>query len=157
MWVGPYHLAEGREEEKVSGKCGPFGGWSRGREAWPSHLEAQPGAWEVCGPPRAPAPCICVGRGPVLPPRATHVVDSDVSTVTGCGPGFLAQPLSVEQGPRLAVFQVPIQGMAVAVDGETSQDLRQQTCHYVPFISTSETLSLKKIIFAFNSESRYEG
>lgn len=60
------------------------------------------------------------------------------------------------EGPRLAVLQVPIQGMAVAVNGETSQDLRQKTCHNIPFISASETLSLK-IIFAFNSESGCEG
>ena len=100
MWVGPYHLAEGREEEKLSGKCGRFGGWSGGGEAWPSHLEAQPGVWEVCGPPRAPAPCICVGRGPVVPLRTTHVVDSDVLTVMGRGPGFLAQPLSIEQATQ---------------------------------------------------------
>ena len=116
-------------------------------------------AWGVGGlwSSQSPCPLHLRREGPCPAPEGHACGDSDVSTVTGCGPGFLAQPLSVEQAPRLAVFQVPIQGMAVAVDGETSQDLRQQTCHNVPFISASETLSLKKIVFAFNSESRYEG
>ena len=91
--------------------------WCRinhGRPIW----KLSPGAWEVCGLPRAPTPCICVRRGPVLPLGATNVVDSAVLSVTGYGPGFLAQALSIEQGAQAGCPPSAHSGHGmVAVDG----------------------------------------
>lgn len=39
----------------------------------------------------------------------------------------------------LGVTRLPQTGVVVAMGSETSQDLRQETCHNVPFISISET------------------
>lgn len=128
----PLSLGRGKRGGEGVREGGPFGGWSRGREAWPSHLKLSLGV-EVCGPPRAPAPCICVG-GALSWPRGHACVGLRCVNCYGCGPGFLAQPLSVEQGPRLAVFQVPIQGMAVwwmhaDIAGSETADLSLRPFH----------------------------
>lgn len=109
MGLGPYHSAEGREEEKVLGKCGRFGGWSAGGEAWealaqnqprPPHLEAQPRGVGSLWSSQSPHPLPLCQEGPCPAPGGHAVVDSDVLSVTGYGPGFLAQPLSIEQGTQ---------------------------------------------------------
>lgn len=45
--------------------------------------------------------------------------------------------------PSLGVTRLTYTGMVVAMGSETLRDLRQETCHNVPFISISETPSLK--------------
>lgn len=49
--------------------------------------------------------------------------------------------------PSLGVTRLRHTGVVVALGSKTSRDLRQETCHNVPFISISETPSLK-ITFA---------
>ena len=59
----------------------------------PPHLEAQP--WGIGGlwSSQSARPLHLHPEGPCTAPGTTHVVDSDVSTVMGYGPEFLAQPL----------------------------------------------------------------
>lgn len=166
MRLGPYHLAEGREEEKVLGKCGRFRGWSKGGEAWealaqnqprPPHLEAQPWGVGSLWSSQSPHPLHLRQEGPCPAPGGHACSGLRCVECYGVWSWILGSASVHRAGdPGWLSSKCPFRAWRWQwMVGETSQDLRWQTCHNIPFISASETLSLK-IIFAFNSESRCE-